>query len=530
VTFANCTLSGTPTATGVFLIHITITDSTLASVTKDITITVSSPVFTFTGGALPNGQVGVAYTANVSATGGSGTTTYSGGVGLPDGLSLSSSGAITGTPAKDGSFSFQVTATQPSATADVSKPGITATFTITVVPATLAFGPASLPDGVVGVAYSGSVSATGGVKPYSFSASGLPDGLSATTAGAVGGTPTAPGTFTVTATVTDAAGGHATQAYPIKIAPAPLVIPTASAPNGTVGIAYSANFTATGGVGPYTFSSTGQPSTLTMSAGGTLSGTPAAPGAISITVTVKDSTGTTATKAFTFTIVLPPAPPLNFGGISATVNPLQQPRITVSLASPFPVDVVVTLTLTSQPDSGPVDPAVAFIGGGNTATITIPAGSLNGATDVGVQTGSVAGTITITAKLTASGVDVTPTPAPSRSIRIAAGAPVLVTVTATRTATGFTVSSIGYVTDREITTGNFTFSGTNLGTTSLTIPVDTMFSGYFGGNSPPSAPFGGQFSYNQQFTVNGNNTSVTSVTVTLTNKIGTSNTVTVNLQ
>jgi hypothetical protein len=146
-----------------------------------------------------------------------------------------------------------------------------------------------------------------------------------------------------------------------------------------------------------------------------------------------------------------------------------------------------------------------------------------------VQTGTVSGTITVTAKLSALGTDVTPSPAPTTTIRISPSAPVLTSVTATRTSTGFTVTIVGYVTDREATTGNFTFNGTNLGTTSLTVAVDPVFAAYFGGASPPSAPFGGQFSYAQQFAANGSNTAITSVGVTLTNKIGASNSVTATL-
>src|SRR5206468_3512340 len=152
---------------------------------------------------------------------------------------------------------------------------------------------------------------------------------------------------------------------------------------------------------------------------------------------------------------LPAPPPLNFGGINTTVGPAQQPRASVSLATSFPVDVQVTLTLSFQAESGPSDPAVVFSTGGTTANITIPAGSLNGATDVGFQTGTVAGTITITAKLTASGTDVTPSPAPARTTRVAAAAPVIVSATATRNATGFAVTIVGYVTDREMTTASF---------------------------------------------------------------------------
>jgi len=91
------------------------------------------------------------------------------------------------------------------------------------------------------------------------------------------------------------------------------------------------------------------------------------------------------------TVGLPPAPPLRFSGVTDTAGPLQQPRLTVSLGSPYPVDVVVTLTLTFAPDNGPDDPAIQFSTGGRTARITIPAGATTGATDVGIQTGSVAG-------------------------------------------------------------------------------------------------------------------------------------------
>jgi hypothetical protein len=526
VTFANCALSGTPTATGSFPIRITITDSTGASVTRDVTINVASPALALAGGALPDGQVGVAYTGKVTATGGVAPIKYS-GTGLPDGLSLSSAGDITGKPTTPGQFSFRVTATDSSAgEVPIS---VSASYTINIIPPTLAFAAVSLPDGVVGTAYSGSLSATGGVKPYAFTASGLPDGLTVSATGAVSGTPSTAGTFTVSATVTDAAGASAKQTYTIKIAPPPLVIATASAPNGTVGTAYSVTFSAQGGTPPYVFSATGQPSTLTMSAGGTLSGTPAAPGTFTVAVTVKDANATTTARSYTITIALPPAPPLTVAGVNTTVNPAQQPRASVSISNTFPVDILVTLTLTFQADSGPPDPAVTFPSGATTATVTIPAGSLSGATDVPFQTGTVAGTITITAKLTALGTDVTPSPPPSRSTRVAAAAPVIVSATATRNATGFAVTIVGYVTDREMTTAAFTFNGTNLGTNALTIPTDMVFSPYLGGNSPPSAPYGTQFTYMQQFLVNGSNTAITSVVITLNNRIGASNVVTVTL-
>jgi hypothetical protein len=194
--------------------------------------------------------------------------------------------------------------------------------------------------------------------------------------------------------------------------------------------------------------------------------------------------------------------------------------------------VVVSLTLSFAPDSGADDPAIQFSSGGRTARITVPAGATNGATDVGVQTGSVAGLIAITAQLLASGQDVTPSPAPRRTIRIAAAAPVVVpgTLTAVRNSTGFTVTLTGFVTDRELTQAAFQFtaaSGANLQTTTLTVPADTLFAQYFSGSS--AAPFGSQFTYTQPFTVTGSNQAIASVSVTLVNKIGQSMPVTATL-
>jgi hypothetical protein len=62
----------------------------------------------------------------------------------------------------------------------------------------------SLPPGQDGVAYSAVVSASGGDGHYSWSASGLPAGLSiGPGSGAISGTPDTSGTFSVTITVTD---------------------------------------------------------------------------------------------------------------------------------------------------------------------------------------------------------------------------------------------------------------------------------------------------------------------------------------
>ena len=120
-------------------------------------------------------------------------------------------------------------------------------------------------------------------------------------------------------------------------------------PNGTVGTAYSASIAASGGASPYTFSATGLPAGLSISASGAITGTPTAPGDATIVVTVKDSGGASFSRNFAVTMALPATPPLNFGGITATANPQQQLRLQVTLGNSFPLDVIVTLTLQFHP-------------------------------------------------------------------------------------------------------------------------------------------------------------------------------------
>ena len=129
------------------------------------------------------------------------------------------------------------------------------------------------------------------------------------------------------------------------------------------------------------------------------------------------------------TIGLPSAPPLTFTGLPSTGASASQSTLQVGLSTAYPVAVTVNLTLTFAPVTGADDPSVQFSTGGRTASITVPAGQTAGATSVGVQSGTVAGTITITAQLVAAGQDVTPAPAPSPTIRIAATVPVITSVT-----------------------------------------------------------------------------------------------------
>ena len=102
---------------------------------------------------------------------------------------------------------------------------------------------------------------SGGTAPFTWTASGLPAGMSIRTGDGVTsswitpgdvelwGSPDATGTFSVQLTVTDATGATATNTFPLKVSP---LVQTAFLPNGTVGTAYSQTLRVIGGTGPYT--------------------------------------------------------------------------------------------------------------------------------------------------------------------------------------------------------------------------------------------------------------------------------------
>jgi len=133
------------------------------------------------------------------------TLTYS-AAGLPTGLSISSSGLITGTPSVGGTFSVRVTAT------DTTGATGTASFTWTISGGTGNTVTVTNPGnqtGTVGTAISGlQVNATDSAsgQTLTYTATGLPAGLSISSSGLISGTPSVAGTSTVTVTATDTTG------------------------------------------------------------------------------------------------------------------------------------------------------------------------------------------------------------------------------------------------------------------------------------------------------------------------------------
>src|SRR6185503_14925313 len=226
-------ISGTPTAQGTSNFTVQVKDSPGAAATAAVSITINSPL-SLTN-VLPNGTVGIAYSASITAAGG--TTPYACSItgSLPAGLSLSGC-IVSRTPTVAGSATVTVKVTDASSPSQA----VSQVETIVISPATLTLG-SPLPNGTVGVAYNGNITASGGTTPYSCSITGaLPAGLGI--AGCtVSGTPTVAGSVTVLVKVTDAGtpSQNASANETINIAPAALSL-TNILPNGTVGVPYSA--------------------------------------------------------------------------------------------------------------------------------------------------------------------------------------------------------------------------------------------------------------------------------------------------
>ena len=318
---SNGTLAGTPTQSGSFTFSITTTDSSTGSgpysATHSYTLVIAAPALTLAPTTLTNATVGAAYSQALTASGGTAPYSYAVTAGaLPAGVTLGTNGTLSGTPTAGGSYSFTVTATDATTTANGGPYTAARSYTLTVATATVALSPASLPAGTSGVAYGETLSATGGTAPYSYTltAGALPAGVTLSSSGSLSGTPTQSGSFTFSITATDSSTGSgpysATRSYTLSIAAPALALAPASLANATVGAAYSQALTASGGTAPYSYAVTAGalPAGVTLGINGTLSGTPTAGGSYSFTVTATDATATgnggpyTASRSYTLSV------------------------------------------------------------------------------------------------------------------------------------------------------------------------------------------------------------------------------------
>jgi subtilisin family serine protease len=259
----------------------------------------ANPPTIATGGTLPGGAVSEAYAQTVSATGGKSPYAWSLISGsLPPGLTLSSGGAIQGSPTTSGPFVFALRVTDGNGATNARQ------FSLTIAATPLAIASAgTLEGGRVNVGYMSNLSAVGGTPSYvwSLTAGALPAGVQFYSSGLIYGTPTAHGTFSFTAKVTDGATSTATKTFSLTIEPPPLNITTTSSlPVGAVSMAYAQALAVTGGAGPHswTVDAGSLPAGVSLSSQGVISGTPSSFGSFAFTARVTDSASRTLTKQF----------------------------------------------------------------------------------------------------------------------------------------------------------------------------------------------------------------------------------------
>jgi hypothetical protein len=243
-------------------------------------------------------------------------------------------------------------------------------------------------------------------------------------------------------------------------------------------------------------------------------------------LTVYDSTSKFTSNALTLTITAPVA------DLSVTVpseaTSGEQPNIGLVLNAPYPAVLTGSMTLAFSPSgsNGVDDPAVQFSTGGRTLAFTVPAGSTT-TPQVALQTGTVAGTITVTLSLTADGVDVTPAGVSPITLAIAPAAPVITNITFTNSSSGaITVVVSGYSNTRDMSSASFIFTGTgsnSLASPTVSVPVTSLFTPWY--TSSSSDAYGSEFTYTQNFQLSRPDSGLTGVSVTLTNSIGTSGSV-----
>ncbi|MCZ4497736.1 MAG: Ig family protein [Marmoricola sp.] len=241
-------------------------------------------------GTLAPAQVGKAYSVQLAGSGGQSPYIWSLATGnLPTGLSLSSTGAITGVPTTEQTSDFTVRAT------DAADPAAGGTKDLSLPVKTVVISTGALASAPVQKSYAATLAATGGKSSYTWSLAGgaLPKGLALSTSGKVSGTPTVVGTFAFTARAQDSTKPTKWVATKdLSLTVAPMTVNAVTPPAGLVGKAYpSTTFKATGGKATvvWAVAAGGVPTGLKLSTGGVLSGTPTTAGTYTFTVRATDA-------------------------------------------------------------------------------------------------------------------------------------------------------------------------------------------------------------------------------------------------
>ena len=409
-------LAGAPTVPGTYSFTLRATDDNDGTIKADHTFTfrvapiqlVAPAIAAGAVSAVPPGQVGVAYSFQFKAAGGTVPYTFAASpfAPLPAGLTLSAAGLLSGTPLAVGNYGVAVIVSDSAG----NVLNVPATLNLSITPAgtpspLVRVGAMTLADASVGVPYVGSLTETrrfvrGGTPPLAWAVtpgSTLPPGLVRFAGGngisnILGGVPTTAGTYAFSMDVTDAAGQSLT--VPFTLAVSNLALSPDSLPPGMVGAPYSQSLVASGGTPPYTLQFAPMSDVvpgLTLSPAGLLSGAPTAPGSFRLLLGLTDGAGNSFLGQYVVTVD-------NAAGQSPGLRVAPRPiQVYCEIGSPAPAPVPVSVTTTSGNLS--FDALVTGIAG---ATLSAHAGTTPATLNlnlnpVGVAAGTYIGVVAVNA-------------------------------------------------------------------------------------------------------------------------------------
>lgn len=263
--------------------------------------------------SLPDGNVGLAYNAKLSAINGAvgkSSVTFKlapGSNPLPGGITLiDSQGDLSGVPVSTGTTTVTFEAD------DGMGHSTQQAMTITVKQTLAIRSTQQPPQYAVGEPMSLTLTGLNGVAPYTWSVlSPLPEGVNISPAsGVISGTPASTGITTTTVQVTDSSTPPFTASLPITFKVTPLAVSSADLPTASVGASYSDTVTMANGTGPYqaVLISGTLPPGVALSPGASpnsgwlISGTPTTAGSYNFSVLVTDADGQSTTQPFTLVV------------------------------------------------------------------------------------------------------------------------------------------------------------------------------------------------------------------------------------
>jgi len=215
----NGAITGSPTTAGTYNVTVKVVDSgTSTNTTANLSITIYAALSLPVSTSLPAGYTGVAYTGGIAGSGGSGLPNVA--LSITSALSPSNGTLVAGVIG----YSLSITGTATNATPEsitvkltdsTTGNSISQTYTFTIsTPTPMSLptpNPASLPSATVTQSYTGTINASGGVGPYTWTINGttvtsggisVGNGLTASSSGTntltISGTPTTTTTVTLT--------------------------------------------------------------------------------------------------------------------------------------------------------------------------------------------------------------------------------------------------------------------------------------------------------------------------------------------